>query len=189
MRRLGFTLMEVNLAMFIMATGTLGLIGLYSFGYRENQQSNEDVQAAAVAQMHLNAMVAALSSTNMTWDAWQGIGIQPSKGWGEYAGDDTDSGFSPNDGLDQARPPNREGCNGVARSVFNMVVGAPESEFSASFDPQNLAVGIVVTPGRGGRTYSVAVRCGRRAATLVYQPLYYSEVYFQGLIPENDPKK
>ena len=49
MFRRGFTLIEVNLAMFVMAVGTLGLVSLYSLGYRENQQSNEDVQAAAVA--------------------------------------------------------------------------------------------------------------------------------------------
>ena len=45
--RQGFTLMEVNLAMFVMAVGTLGLVSLYSFGYRENQQSKDDVKAAA----------------------------------------------------------------------------------------------------------------------------------------------
>ena len=40
MFRHAFTLIEVNLAMFVMAVGTLGLVSLYSLGYRENQQSN-----------------------------------------------------------------------------------------------------------------------------------------------------
>ena len=179
MRRLGFTLMEVNLAMFIMATGTLGLIGLYSFGYRENQQSNEDVQAAAVAQMHLNAMVAALSSTNMTWSSWQAIGTNPSQGWGRYAGDGTGSGVSASDGSLTTTPLGKGACNSTAQAAFDAVMSA--AGFSASFDPQDMAVGIVVAPGANSRTYSVAVRCGRRAATLVYQPLYYAEAYFQGL--------
>ena len=183
MRRLGFTLMEVNLAMFIMAMGTLGLVGLYSFGYRENQQSNEDVQAAAVAEMHLNAMVAALSSTNMTWSAWQSIGTVPSEGWGRYAGDGTGSGISVNSGLDAVTPLNKSGCNSAAQTAFDKVIGAAQG-FSAGFDAQDMAVGIVVSPGAGNRTYSVAVRCGRRASTLVYQPLYYAEVYFQGLSNE-----
>ena len=179
MRRLGFTLMEVNLAMFVMAMGTLGLVGLYSLGYRENQQSNEDVQAAAVAEMHLNAMVAALSSTNMSWNAWRGIGTSPARGWGEYAGDGTGSGVSVNDGTAAATPLNKAGCNAAAKTAFDKVIGA--AGFSATFDDQGLAVGIVVSPTGNGRTYSVAVRCGRRASTLVYQPLYYSEVCFQGL--------
>ena len=182
MRRSGFTLMEVTLAMGIMAMGTLGLVGLYAFGYRENQQSNEDVQAAAVAEMHLNAMIAALSSTNMTWSAWRGIGAQPSAGWGYYAGDGSNDGISQNDGKGNVNPPDKGSCNATAQSAFNKVMSA--AGFSAQFDPQDLAVGIVVTPSGDLRTYSVSVRSGRRAGTLVYQPLYYTEVDFQGLRKE-----
>ena len=179
MRRSGFTLMEVTLAMGIMAMGTLGLVGLYAFGYRENQQSNEDVQAAAVAEMHMNAMVAALSSTNMTWKAWRGIGAQPSDGWGFYAGDGTNLGVSQDDGKSDVNPPDKGSCTDQARSAFNAVMKA--AGFSAAFDAQRLAIGIVVMPSDDYRTYSVSIRCGKRAGTLVYQPLYYSEVCFQGL--------
>lgn len=185
--RKGFTLMEVTLAMGIMAMGTLGLVGLYAFGYRENQQSAEDVQAAAVAEMHLNAMIAALSSTNMTWSAWKGIGVQPSDGWGYYAGDNTNGGVSQNDGREDVNPPDKGSCNGKAKAAFDAVMQA--AGFSAAFDPQDLAVGIVVVPSGDYRTYSVSVRCGKRSGTLVYQPLYYSEVCFQGLKPEAPAKK
>ena len=179
MRRAGFTLIEVTLAMGIMATGVLGLVGLYALGYRENQQSAEDVQAASVALMNMNAMVAALSSTNMTWEAWTGIGIQPSAGWGVYAGDGTNAGISSDDGWGNYTAPNRETCNSAAGGVFQKVMSA--AGFSGSFDAQGLAVGIVVAPSSDYRTYSVAVRCARRPSMLVYQPLYYTEVYFQGL--------
>ena len=182
MSRSGFTLMEVTLAMGIMAMGTLGLVGLYAFGYRENQQSNEDVQAAAVAEMHLNAMVAALSSTNMTWSAWRGIGVQPSTGWGFYAADGTSVGVSVDDGTKAVNPPDKGSCNSKAKGAFDAVMKA--AGFSANFDAQGLAVGIVVVPSGDYRTYSVSVRCGKRAGTLVYQPLYYSEVAFQGLRAE-----
>ena len=177
--RSGFTLMEVTLAMGIMAMGTLGLVGLYAFGYRENQQSAEDVQAAAVAEMHLNAMIAALSSTNMTWSAWRGIGVQPATGWGYYAGDGSNTGISQNNGMDDVNPPSRSACNSAAQSAFNAVMSA--AGFNASFDPQDLTIGIVVIPSEDLRTYSVSLRCGKRAGTLVYQPLYYTEVCFQGL--------
>lgn len=177
MKRFGFTLIEVNLAMFVMAMGALGLVSLYAFGYRENQQSNEDVRAAAVAEMHLNAMIAALSSTNMTWNAWKSIGAQPSTGWGEYAGDGTNSGVSENDGKAKATP--LKDPSSLARTVFGSVMSA--AGFSASFDDNGMAVGIVILPSSDYRTYSISVRCGNRASTLLYQPLYYSEVYFQGL--------
>ena len=178
MRRFGFTLIEVNLAMFIMAVGTLALVGLYVFGYRENQQSNEDVRAAAVAEMHLNAMIAALSSTNMTWNAWRSIGVQPEKGWGTYANDGTGMGEPvENDGRAKTAP--LTDPSSTARSVFDSVIS--KAGFSANFDDNGLAVAIVVVPSGDYRTYSVSVRCGNRASTLLYQPLYYSEVYFQGL--------
>ena len=177
MRRFGFTLIEVNLAMFVMAVGTLGLVGLYAFGYRENQQSNEDVRAAAVAEMNLNAMIAALSSTNMTWEAWKGIGAQPESGWGEYAGDGTDSGVSENDGKTPTVP--LKDPSSVAGKIFGDVMSA--AGFSANFEDNGMAVAIVILPSADYRTYSISVRCGNRASTLLYQPLYYSEVYFQGL--------
>ena len=176
MKRFGFTLIEVNLAIFVMAVGVLSLVSLYSFGYRENQQSAEDVQAAAVSEYCLNAMVAALSSTHMSWTAWRGLGMQPANGWGEYAGDGTGSGTSNNDVTGAVRPNTYPSA--LAEGVFNRVMSA--AGFSASFNVGDLCVGIVLTPSSNYRTYSVAVRCGRRAATLVNQPLYYSEVYYQG---------
>ena len=45
-----FTLIEVNLAIFIMAGGVLAMISLYSLGFRESRQSREDVAAAALAE-------------------------------------------------------------------------------------------------------------------------------------------
>ena len=82
-----FTLMEVNLAVFIMATGVLAMVSLYPLGFRENEQSVEDVAGAALADEFLNPIVAALSSTNITWQAWKGLcdgGSLPKKGWESY---------------------------------------------------------------------------------------------------------
>lgn len=188
MIRRGFTLMEVNLAMFIMAVGTLGLVSLYSFGYRENQQSNEDVQGAATAESLMNTMIAALSSTNMTWNAWKGLGCQPSNGWGTYAGET--SGTSVRDdgeNSESGRSSAMTNPSGTAKQIFDAVMSAAGS--SASFDAQNMACGIVINnygnDGNISPKCSIAIRCGRRAGTLAYQPLYYTEVYFQGLKDEN----
>ena len=176
--RKAFTLMEVNLAMFVMAVGTLGLVSLYSFGYRENQQSIEDVRGASVAEVNMNALVAALSSTNVTWSEWCSIGTQPSDGWGKYAGDGTGVDWNDNDsGRSQNITPLKN-PTAEARTIFGKIakLGGCQGQF---YDGDGLACGLVVN--QEGDRCSVAFRCGKRAATLVYQPLYYTEVRFQGL--------
>ena len=175
----GFTLMEVNLAMFVMAVGTLGLVSLYSFGYRENQQSIEDVRGASVAEVNMNAIIAALSSTNMTWSSWQSIGTQPSDGWGYYAGDG--SGVDWDDKATEEpkiNPPSASAMTGTARGIFSQLMGKSGSKGTFE-DGNGLACGLVVN--QVGDRCSIAFRSGKRSATLVYQPLYYTEVRFQGL--------
>ena len=170
MRRSGFTLMEVNLAMFIMAVGTLGLVALYTLGYRENRQSIEDVRGAAVAQANMGLLVAALSSTNLTWETWTSIGEIPSGGWGHYAGNEHNSGGADVNPIGD--PTSR------ARSDFGAIM--QKCGFNASFDDGGgLACGLVVV--RKGARCSVSMRSGIRPGTLLYEPLYYTEVRFQGL--------
>ena len=53
-----FTLIEVNLAIFIMAGGVLAMISLYSLGFRESRQSREDVASAALADSVLKPLIA-----------------------------------------------------------------------------------------------------------------------------------
>ena len=172
-----FTLMEVNLAVMIMAFGILGLVSLYSLGYRENSQSREDVEAAALADKNLNALAAMLSSTNMAWSAWTGIGTLPAggerrNGWMAYFNVErmegqNDSGADPNP-------------NSRAQGVFDAVKGKCSGceGTGVSFDPGHLNCGLVVY--QDGPRCAIAFRAARRAATLIHQPLYYTEVYFQG---------
>lgn len=171
MRRGGFTLMEVNLAMFIMAVGTLGLISLYTLGYRENRQSLEDVRGAAVAESNMNQLMAALSSTNLTWSTWTSIEQIPSDGWGKYAGNANEE-----EGGDDVNP--LKNPTGQARSDFNNIMS--KCGFNGTFeDGDGLAVGLVVL--RNGDRMSISMRSGLRDGTLLYQPLYFTEVRFQGL--------
>ena len=58
--RAAFTLMEVNLAIFIMAVGVLAMTSLYPLGFRESQQARDDVRAAVVADDVLGQLTAAL---------------------------------------------------------------------------------------------------------------------------------
>lgn len=174
-----FTLMEVNLAIMVMALGVLGLISLYSLGYRENLQSREDVEAAALADKNLNALATMLSSTNMTWSAWSSIGTLPAggvgkSGWLAYFNtsilDDSNS--------DSTGAISNPGS--VARDVFGEVKGKCSGceGTDADFDEGHLDCGLVVY--QDGPRCAIAFRAARRAASLIYQPLYYTEVYFQG---------
>ena len=183
MRRSGFTLIEVTLSLFLVTAGVLGLVSLYSFGYRENQQSNEDVRAAAAAETLMNAMTSALASTNMTWSAWCSLGVRPENGWGEYAGDGTGTGVSQDDGDKKAMPPTDP--SGIARPVFEAVMQAGGGR--ARFDTaatRGLHIAIVLMPSDDMRTYTVAVRAGLKPGQLIYQTLYFTEVCFQGLRDE-----
>lgn len=58
--RKAFTLMEVNLAILVMAGGILSVVGLYSLGFRENRQSAEDVAVAAYADAVISPLVRAI---------------------------------------------------------------------------------------------------------------------------------
>ena len=61
----GFTLVEVCLAIAVMAVGVLSMCGLYTLGYRENRQSVEDVAAAGYADAYLAPLVQGLSQKVM----------------------------------------------------------------------------------------------------------------------------
>ena len=193
--RLGFTLMEVNLAVFIMAVAVLGMVALYPLGFRESQQSRDDVVEAVLAEGILNPIVATLSSTNLTWSAWQGFlgsdEIYPNNGWMAYCGNEQ-----------SLTPKSRSEINGVTGGVLGRL---PSGGFSSVGDAQRIlsrcnTLGIACalvasygeTPtygnGSGASGFSITdrtrivltLRLARRAGQLFGQPAFYTEVHFQG---------
>ena len=176
--------MEVNLAIFIMATGILGMVSLYSLGFRENSQSEEDVAAAGLADVFLAPLVAKLSDTNLTWNAWcscvgkGGSGdyaLSPGRGWEEYV---QQIGKTENYRVNA-------NCNGIAYNVVGDIMRADtrDSEFSyedamKQMKDTDYFYGLVAT--RRGSTISLAFRASRRPQALLSQPVFYTEVHFQG---------
>ena len=81
-----FTLIEVNLAMLIMAGGVLSIVGLYSLGFRENRQSREDVTSTAFADAVISPLTVMIGATNVTWASFRREFYYPpnKKGWGAY---------------------------------------------------------------------------------------------------------
>ena len=182
MMRRGFTLLEVNLAIFVMATGVLGMCALYSFGFQENRQSVEDVAAVAFADSYLAPLVQGLSATNMTWSKWCEVGetasgdrarvahgVWPANGWLDYVEQDNETY--------RVRP----GPEGRADTVFgdlNKKIPELYQGVKPSIDG-NFSYGLVVT--RSGARIQLAFRASRRRDLLMAQPVIVSEVHFQGV--------
>ena len=69
----GFSLIEVELALFVVGLGLLAVIGLYPFGFRETTAAREDLVAMAAAEGVLARLVSDLSQTNLTWSVWRKV--------------------------------------------------------------------------------------------------------------------
>lgn len=183
--RKGFTLVEVNLAIFVMAAGVLSMCGLYSLGYRENSQSIEDVDATAYADVCLAPLVAALSSPLLTWEDWQKIGS--SNALTTDAKNAGISGIWPDNGwYSYVQVQNREmrvvkdprGIAGSAYKNLKSVLSSAKVDIPDFDLPPNYQAGLVIT--RRGSVVQIAYRLSRRSQALFSQPVFVAEVPFQG---------
>lgn len=173
-----FTLIEVNLAMLVMAGGILTIVGLYAFGFRENRQSREDVAATALADSVMSPLVMALSATNVTWSSFRNIGNYPSKeGWKDY--------FNAK-GVVTTDPQAR------ALGVFSSTMGAlsfdgsydGERSFpSAAMNGTGMSCGLVVLHDPDSAVVRIAFRAVKSdmPGQLLGMPQFYTEVRFQGV--------
>ena len=177
MRR-AFTLIEVNLAMLIMAGGILAMVSLYSLGYRENSQSREDVAGAALADAVMSPIIQAASATNLKWSAFNSLTDRPTDGWAAYLNKST--------GLVESDP------EGRAEDTFNTVLGKLSTvegqiDFNKSFpsaarNAMKLKCGLVVLHEKDSPILRIAFRSTRQSNLLLSMPMYYTEVRFQGVI-------
>jgi len=189
-QRRGFTLMEVNLAIFIMAAGVLAMVSLYPLAFRENEQSKEDVKSAAAADAVLNTITAALSDRNITWQQWKsavggavGNFEKRGGGWMAYC-TMRDNSYTP-------QP--KSTINSLAQQTFSKLVGAYPGGAPSWPVNSDLACALVAQWGRrstanGTRLVqqadhsrvTLSLRCTRNANALFSAPIYYTEIHFQG---------
>lgn len=182
-----FTLIEVNIAILVMAVSVLSVVSLYSLGLRENSQSVEDVASAGFADAVFAPLIAGLSATT-NWQNWcEAVpslsnsemkkrncnGLAPDKGWASYVREI-------NNGQDYLV---ESGCNETTKGVFRDIVKMVPTEFRGSWpssiDSDDYSYGLVAT--RRGSTILLAFRASRRRQQLFAAPVYYTEVHFQGV--------
>ena len=194
-----FTLMEVNLAIFIMAVGLLAMVALYPLAYRESRQSKDDVKAAAAADLVLNSLTAALSSRNIEWKDWvDGIDAAYDKtdkgkplkgGWLAYCDEVTDSETH----QPTFAPKKRTQINSLAKQVFEELASINKDHKPSWPVDDEFACAIVaqwgqmpVYDGDGMQMMddrsrvAISLRMTRRVGDLLGQPVFYTEVHFQG---------
>ena len=168
--------MEVNLAILVMATGILSVVGLYSFGFRENRQSAEDVAAAAYADAVLSPLIMAISSTNVTWNKFSNLASFPdNRGWAAY--------INQSAGLVTSDP------DPTAQGVYGHVKGAlGDADGILSHWPSEasggLKAGVVLMHDRGSAVVGLSFRATKIPALLLAAPMYYTEVRFQGTVEQ-----
>ncbi|MBQ2058558.1 MAG: hypothetical protein II488_02175 [Firmicutes bacterium] len=173
-----FTLIEVNLAIMVMAVGILGIISLYAFGYREERQSREDVASAAYADAVMGPLVTALTATNVKWSAFKQIPDSPgAEGWGHYL---------------QNRTTGRVVSNpeSLAQSAYSRTIGAlslggfPSSWPVTRSKAGDLKAALVIIHDEDSAVVRIAFRAVDKENLLFSAPLYYTEARFQGVMDE-----
>ena len=187
-----FTIIEVNLAILILSSGVLALISLFALGFRENRQSREDVGSAAFADAVISRIVMAASSPNIEWDKFRQLGNYPSGGWKDYYGksgsevrklfetafNDFMSALGAGPDVDKSWPAEAQA------GLFPGLVIVHERKKDSDKDSEDLIgnKGKVIEFNGDSAMLKISFRAGRHASELLSQPIYYTEVRFQGKV-------
>lgn len=171
--RRGFTLMEIMLAISIMSLGILSIISLFAFGYRETSQSNEDVASAAYADAVISQIAMAIGQTNLSWSTFSRHQGQTSEsGWEFY--------LEPDGRV-------KRGIDGIAKQEYAKWTSQLQPSWPNAWPAGaagDMKAALVVQHEAGSPIVKIGFRATKTEQTLMSQPLYYTEVRFQG-----DPDK
>ncbi len=159
-QRAAFSLMEVNMAVFVMSVGILSMVVLYPLGLRESTQGQADLKQSMLADFLLNQAVAAASQTNITWSQWNSV----PKASGEFV---------------SGNPGNRW------PNFMQNEIEPPEWIDAPSFANNRCRVACVIVPGFSGRIMGIMVQSTELTKMNEYNqysnnPIYYAEAMFQG---------
>jgi Tfp pilus assembly protein PilV len=177
MKRSGFSLIEVNMAVFVLAIGVLSMAVLYPLGLRESMQSQADLKQSMFADYIINVAVSAAGSTNVNWSTWSS--------WARtYNMVGSDAGTELNIG--DSVPPFVLNAVKNAVSQYN---GNQLSGFQHTIN-QTFAIYCVMSQGPSDRMMGIMVRSldvdtskmttREKIKRLESQPIYYGEARFMG---------
>ena len=174
------------------------MISLYSLGFRESRQSREDVASSAMADAILNPLVVALSSRDLKWEDWQSLGLVEKSDSGIKAGDGKGATIQvlPDDGWLAyfEKRGSRENTTyyvpsdpaSKANSVYKKLLNADKTGYNLPSSvtlPQGMTYALVASrESTNSPIITLAVRCVRKSLrnTLMSQPVFSTEVHFQG---------
>lgn len=172
--RSGFSLIEVNMAVFVVAVGIIVMAALYPLGLRESIQSTADLKQSMFADVVLGAAVASASSTNMTWAVFSSVPLAQG-----------------NNMLDQTLTPPDQIRSAVDRAVsaFNSgssVTMTKDKNYRLFCFRIPRSGGDTMTPIMGFLVFSLDMDTGSMgsqdlARLLGNQNVYYAEALFQGV--------
>lgn len=180
MMKKAFTLIEVNLAVGVMAVGVMSILGLYVFGYRETAQGREDIEAAALADHVIAPLVAAITHTNMSWEAFrEGYQFPSAEGWGAY--------FNSEGVVVEDPDQKAQGAFDSLMKKLNVSALRPavDSNFplggrSDGGGGRALSCGLVIQHDEGSAVVRISFRATPKPGLLLSMPLFYTEARFQG---------
>ena len=173
-----FTLIEVNLAMLIMAGGILSIVGLYAFGFRENRHSREDVAATTLADSAISPLVMAISATNLKWSVLRQEKFFPSvAAWGDYVNNKGVVTANPESRAESVFGQTMSWISGAAKGPLGVKTAFPSSALSGT----GMSCGLVVQHEENSAIVKISFRATRHPGELLAMPLFYTEVRFQGL--------
>ena len=180
MMKKGFTLIEVTLAMGIMAVGVLSVVGLYAYGYRESTQSREDVGATAVADAVLSQLTMAISATNLKWSVFRQLRSYPSDdGWGAFIDDST--GRVTQDPTGRAKSDFSSFMGALAGGVEGGSLDCDTAFPEAALNATGLKCGLVILHDEDSAIVRIGFRAMKQKNELLSAPLFYTEAKFMGV--------
>ncbi|MBO4288025.1 MAG: hypothetical protein J5985_07680 [Kiritimatiellae bacterium] len=173
--RKGFSLVEVNMAVFVMAVGILSMVALYPLGLRESIQGKEDLMEAVFADNLLNQAVAIASSRTLKWSDWD---------------DKNDNPYVPYPNNNSAM---RKRLEFTAEDSFNDLPSFMRSKMrkpdlvSDSSDAggiRHFRIACMRPQAHSGRVMGIMVQSTTENVgdrnDYSNHPIYYAEAYFQG---------
>jgi Tfp pilus assembly protein PilV len=179
MKRSGFSLIEVNMAVFVLAIGVLSMAVLYPLGLRESIQSQADLKQSMFADYILNVAVSAACSTNLNWTEWSS--------WaGTYNMVGSDAGQVRELNISDSVP---KFVLTAVNAAVNQYNGSQLSGFQHTIN-QTFAIYCVMAQGPSARVMGIMVRSldvdtskmstREKVKRLESQPSYYAEARFMG---------